>query len=220
MKAAGLKTWHSLIYPVTGYFRARRGRFMLKHFPCITSMKICDLGGSRHFWDNLGLDVLKKNVTIYNISTDETSAIKGGADQIKLHIYDGYNVPVKDQHFDLLICNSVLEHVPAGNRRVFAREMVRISKNIMCQTPAFVFPVEPHFIMPFIHWLPKRISYYLVFISPWKILSRPSLNTIREYFFGTNLLKEKELCELFPESSIEYEYFCGLKKSYLVIRKG
>lgn len=219
MRTAGLKTWHNLIYPITGFFRAKRGRFILKHFPNINNLKICDLGGSRHFWDNLGLDMPRKNITIYNISTNETGAIKGGKEEIQLHIYDGYNVPVKDRHFDLLICNSVLEHVPVEKRKVFAREMVRISKNIMCQTPAYVFPIEPHFIMPFIHWLPKRISYYLVFVSPWKILSRPSLNTIRGYFFGTNLLREKELRELFPKSSIEYEYFCGLKKSYLVVQK-
>lgn len=219
MKAAGLKRWHSLIYPVTGYFRRRRGKFILRHFPLIKSLKICDLGGSRHFWDNLGLDLPKKNVTIYNISANETGAIKGGKGEIKINIYDGYNVPVRDKYYDLLICNSVLEHVSATKRKILAREMMRISKKMLCQTPAYVFPVEPHFIMPFIHWLPKEIAYYLVFISPWKILSRPTTNTIREYFFGTNLLKESELRELFPEASIEYEYFCGLKKSYLLIMK-
>jgi hypothetical protein len=49
--------WNSLIYPVTRYFRRGRGDFISNNFPSIRNARICDLGGSRHFWDKLGLDL-------------------------------------------------------------------------------------------------------------------------------------------------------------------
>lgn len=215
-----LKLWHGVIHPIMKYFRKRRGRRLLKHFPDMGELRICDLGGSRHFWEKLDIGVPHKNITIYNINDDETQALRTeNYSDIEIRKYDGMTVPVGDNFFDLLICNSVIEHIPKPERAQIAKEMTRISRRIFCQTPAYSFPIDPHFLMPFIHWLPKKWGEYLLYVSPWKILSNPSRETVDHYFLGTNLLRKRELAELFPACAIEYEYFLGFVKSYLVVSK-
>lgn len=186
---------------------------LLKNFPNIRNLTICDLGGSRHFWDKLGLDIPYQNITIYNTNLAE---INLSINEIECIIYDGKNLPVRDKKFDLLICNSVIEHVSPNERFLLVNEMRRVAKNIFCQTPAYEFPIEPHFVMPIIHWFPRRLGFILAKISIWRILSRPDNQTIRNYWYGTKLLNKKEVDLLFPNARIEYEYFFGLTKSYYI----
>lgn len=216
-----MNLWSHFIHPVTRHFRRGRGDFLSKSFRGIGTARICDLGGSRHFWDKLGLDVPYANITIYNISTVETESVGALAEsEIPIVIYDGHRIPVPDKHFDLLICNSVLEHVPPPHRPALAAEMERVSKAVFCQTPAFSFPIEPHFIMPFVHWLPRGLGYHLIKFSPWRLLSRPSVDTMRSYWSDTRLLDRRELQALFPTAEIIGERMLGLTKSYYAIING
>jgi len=215
-----MRIWHRVIHPITQHFRQRRGQFLLANFPDIRELRICDLGGSQHFWEKLALDVPAPNITIYNISRDETqSVVASNASSISVQIYDGRRIPVPDKTFDLLVCNSVLEHVPIEERATLCREMSRVSRAVFLQTPAWSFPVEPHFLLPFVHWLPRRLGYWLAHFSPWRLLSRPSQETIRQYWWGTQLLRFKELQELFPAASIATERALGLTKSYYVLQR-
>jgi len=210
--------WHRVIHPITQHFRRERGRFLEARFPSIRRMRICDLGGSRHFWDKLNLDVPRQNITIYNISKDETQGMDvAELGDIQVVLYDGQRLPVEDGSFDLLVCNSVLEHVPLQQRTALVAEMHRVAAQVFCQTPARSFPVEPHFLMPFVHWLPRRVGFALAHISPWRLLSRPNAETIREYWWGTELLDEAEIEGLFPHASIESELMLGLVKSYYIV---
>lgn len=212
-----MSLWHRIIHPITQHFRQRRGRFILSQFPDIRSLKICDLGGSQHFWDKLGIDVPYEHITIYNISHSETQGVAADEQRIRVHIYDGHRLPEADGAFDLLICNSVLEHVPPAQRAALCVEMLRVAKAVFCQTPARSFPVEPHFLMPFVHWLPRGLGFQLIKLSPWRLLSRPDRATIEEYWWGTQLLDRRELQALFPAARIEAEDMFGLTKSYYVI---
>ena len=216
-----MNLWHRVIHPITQYFRQRRGRFILERFPAVRQARICDLGGSRHFWDKLDIDVPHPHITIYNISSNETQGIADGAvpsddGGIPVVIYDGQYIPVADGHFDLLVCNSVLEHVPPAQRAALAGEMQRVSKALFCQTPARSFPFEPHFLMPVVHWLPRGLGYQLIKVSPWRLLARPDAATMAGYWWGTQLLGRDELQALFPSARIESESLLGLTKSYYV----
>jgi len=209
--------WLNFIHPVTGLFRKRRGVFMRAQFPDIESMHVCDLGGSIHFWQKVGIRLPPDQLTILNIDEYVAGAIPGQEVPYKVVVYDGKHIPFPDGQFDLLVCNSVIEHVPPGERAQLAREMTRVARRIFCQTPAYSFPVEPHFVMPALHWLPKSIAYWLVLVSPWRILARPNREQIHSYFYGTNLLRKRELQALFPEGRISEERFLGLAKSYYVV---
>lgn len=66
-------------------------------------------------------------------------------------------LPFADAEFDLAYCSSVIEHVAAEQRPAFARELRRVARGWYVQTPALSFPVEPHALLPFAHWLPVAL---------------------------------------------------------------
>jgi hypothetical protein len=188
----------------------------------MTSYRICDLGGSIHFWVDSNLSECASNVEIFNLSNDaacseitshESESLKG----VRVFVYDGQHVPRADKYYDLLVCNSVIEHVAQSQRRILIREMLRIAKRIYLQTPAREFAIDPHFLIPLIHWLPKSVGYYLALISPWRLLSRPDRDTIQQYFFETNLLSRQELSAIFPEAKLLSERAIGMTKAHLAV---
>ncbi len=71
-------------------------------------------------------------------------------------------LPFNDDAFDLVYCNSVVEHITRTDRQRFAAEIRRVARGWLVQTPAWSFPVEPHALLPFAQWLPSRIrrSYW------------------------------------------------------------
>jgi SAM-dependent methyltransferase len=66
-------------------------------------------------------------------------------------------LPFADGAFDLAYCSSVIEHVAPAHRAAFARELRRVARGWYVQTPAYSFPVEPHALLPFAHWLPHAL---------------------------------------------------------------
>lgn len=66
-------------------------------------------------------------------------------------------LPFADGEFDLAYSSSVIEHVAPELRAAFASELRRVARGWMVQTPAWEFPVEPHALLPFAHWLPPRV---------------------------------------------------------------
>jgi hypothetical protein len=218
-----MRVWHTFIHPFMLHFRRKRGRLLLEEFPDIRNYKICDLGGSRHFWEKLGdLPVSKRQITIFNINVQETDGLtQNDCASIPIIIYDGKNIPAGTGAFDLCICNSVIEHVPLEQRSALVGEMCRVARNVFCQTPAFEFPIEPHFLMPCIHWVPRQLGYFLANLSIWRLLSQPDADTINRYWWGTALLNKSEIRALFPDAAIKEERFFGLPKSYYaIVKKG
>ena len=70
---------------------------------------------------------------------------------------DAMQFPVRDGSIDVIVCAQVYEHVP-DDRPLFA-EMKRALKSdglILFTGPNRLFPVEPHYFLPFLHWLPQR----------------------------------------------------------------
>jgi SAM-dependent methyltransferase len=62
-------------------------------------------------------------------------------------------LPFRDGEFDLAYCSSVIEHVEPERRDAFASELRRVARGWYVQTPAISFPIEPHALLPFAHWL-------------------------------------------------------------------
>jgi SAM-dependent methyltransferase len=65
-------------------------------------------------------------------------------------------LPFADHEFDLAYSNSLIEHLPRERRELFAHEVARVARGYLVQTPAYSFPIEPHALLPIVHWLPER----------------------------------------------------------------
>jgi SAM-dependent methyltransferase len=66
-------------------------------------------------------------------------------------------LPFDDDAFDLAYSSSVIEHVRRERRGAFAAELRRVARGWYVQTPARSFPIEPHALLPFAHWLPATL---------------------------------------------------------------
>jgi hypothetical protein len=126
---------------------------------------------------------------------------------------------IVDNEFHVVHSNSVIEHVGGRDRmKLFAAEVRRVAPRHFVQTPNYWFPVEPHTMLPFVHWLPHHLQISLV--QRFKLGHWPRLHDRAEAdkFLRENaLLSKREFGELFPESSIRVERFFGLPKSLLAI---
>jgi SAM-dependent methyltransferase len=83
-------------------------------------------------------------------------------------------LPFADDEYDLVYCSSVIEHVAPPRRRAFASELRRVGRGLYVQTPAFSFPIEPHSLLPFAHWLPvsaRRRYWRLGAAGAWEEIS-------------------------------------------------
>lgn len=71
---------------------------------------------------------------------------------------DARDLPFPDDSFDYVVSNAVIEHVggPAGARRMIT-ESERVARiGYLHTTPNRWFPIEPHLMIPLLHWLPEN----------------------------------------------------------------
>jgi hypothetical protein len=112
-------------------------------------------------------------------------------------------LPFADGEFDLAYSSSVVEHVAPADRVAFAGELRRIGRGVFVQTPAFSFPVEPHALLPFAHWLPPALRR-----PYWRLGAAGDWEDIR-------LLRRDELAALFPDAVVRPERLGPLVKSWV-----
>ena len=115
---------------------------------------------------------------------------------------DATRLPFRDGEFDIAYSNSVIEHLPPAERDAYARELRRVARRWFVQTPNRGFPVEPHALLPLVHWLPARLGRAL-----WR------LGVSGDPYDGVELLGARELRALFPDSVIVRERAGPLTKS-------
>jgi SAM-dependent methyltransferase len=101
---------------------------------------------------------------------------------------DGRELPFRDGAFDLGFSNAVVEHVAGGRegQRRFVHELCRVSGRVFVTTPNRYFPLEVHSLLPFAHWLPRRL--------------RDPLLRARGFDDVLEPLGPRELAALFPYS--------------------
>lgn len=78
---------------------------------------------------------------------------------LELVLADATSIPFRDGSFDFVLCNDVLEHV-CDERRLM-QELLRVlacngSAYIQCANKYQI--IEPHFLLPFLSWIPKRLA--------------------------------------------------------------
>lgn len=200
------------------YFRTRRLKELYHQLRIEKGTSVLDVGGSLYWWDLANkMNLPAPQVTILNLYQGPEQLPPG----ITWVVGDGKNLPFDDNAFDLVFCNSVIEHL--GNwesQQTFASEIMRVGSKHYIQTPNRYFFVEPHLITPFIHWLPQKIQLKLLRnFTLWGIMTRPSQEQCKNFLNEVRLLTESEMARLFSNSEITKEKFCGLTKSIIAVKK-
>jgi SAM-dependent methyltransferase len=121
---------------------------------------------------------------------------------------DARELPFADGEFDVAYSNSLIEHLPPADRARVAAEMARVGRRLFVQTPNRWFPVEPHALLPLVHWLPRALGRRL-----WR------LGVTGEPFDDIALLDARELRRLFPGAEIVRERVGPLTKSLIAVRR-
>ena len=193
---------HPIYRIVGGYFRRRRGRWLKQEFGnCKT---IVDLGGTVQSWREH--DFAADSVTLVNLGPAPAPL----EPRFRYIQGDACRTTLPDAGADLAFSNSVIEHVGDWDtQRRFAEELQRLGHRVYCQTPNKWFPIEPHFLTLFLHWLPPqwftaRVHRYLTVNG---LRGKPK-ETIR-------LLTKREVAELFPGCQIRTERFLLMPKSFV-----
>ncbi len=134
---------------------------------------------------------------------------------VALVVGDGRELPFEDGSFDIGFSNAVIEHVGSrDDQRRFAAEMVRVCRRVFVATPNSRFPIDPHTLLPFLHWLPRRVRHPLLHLTGnarWA--SEAALNP----------LSAGDLAALFPAQAgvrIVRQRVLGLTSVLIAVRDG
>lgn len=203
----------ALLYGTIRRFRRNRMAAFQRIFPLTPQTRILDVGGTSLNW---GLIAAQPKITLLNLPTAGEADVVG----------DGRCLPFRDRSFDVVFSNSVIEHISTTeDQRRFADEIRRTGRAYWVQTPDRRFPVEPHLVTPFLHWLPRRARAAIARrFTVWSLIERPSHDRwefyIRHCAEEVRLLDARELQALFPEATIIRERFLGLSKSLIAVASG
>lgn len=206
-------------------FRRRRFAPLKRVFERIHAAKgrveILDVGGRESYWNIVPADelaALGARITLLNLPEDCDPVER---DDVFVAVAgDGCALPWPDRSFDVSHSNSVIEHVFGWQNKVaFAREAMRVADVWFHQTPNFWFPWEPHFGMPFFHWMPEpwRIALTMRRRLAWSERSRDVDEAMRVVELAS-LLCHAQVAHLFPGATIRRERLAGLTKSFVATR--
>lgn len=72
---------------------------------------------------------------------------------------DAMFLPFADESIDFMICAQIYEHVP--NDEILFAEIYRTLRPgglVFFSGPNKLYPIEPHYFLPFLHWLPQELA--------------------------------------------------------------
>jgi hypothetical protein len=203
---------------LASWFRRRRFALFQELISSLnySPVTILDIGGWQSFWEVVGFVHTPHKFILLNIHPVGTRY-----SNFTSLLGDGRNLSsFKDKSIDVVFSNSVIEHLGTyEDQQAMAREVDRVGKKYYIQTPSFYFPIEPHFLFPFFHWLPFGIRRKLIKRFSLGFIERAysdqqALQILKEF----RLLKKSEMKALFPGATIYTEKFLGFTKSYIAIK--
>jgi len=210
---------HAIYARVSPAFRRQRFARFVEILHPRPGDRILDVGGVYTTW--VAQAPCAASVELFNILPSPLPPGKHSEYHFTETLGSALNLPYTDASFDIGFSNSVIEHVGTWeNQELFAREIRRVAKALWVQTPARSFFIEPHYLAPFIHWLPVSLRPFIArWLTPWAWLTRPDRAAVGARVREIRLLSEREVRQLFPDCEILKEKFLGLlTKSYVAYR--
>lgn len=176
-----------------------------------------DVGGTLEYWRMMEFVVPQgSEISVLNLELPTMAQYGPGFTFVK---GDATNLSgFADGSFDVVFSNSVIEHVGDFDaQRRMASEVRRVGVRYFVQTPNYWFPIEPHFLLPGVQWLPERRRAALVhrFRPGWYGKAVHSRCEAAEVVHSIQLLRRHQLEALFPDGSLYVERLLGLPKSFI-----
>ena len=157
-------------------------------------------GGVSVYWHLLPDDLVDHvSITILNLEVPKGARINSDCPQsLEFHyeVGGGRQLSNFDNNtFDLVHSNSVIEHVGVIKDMIsFASEIQSAGRRHYVQTPNIWFPIDPHYGVPFFHWLPWPLRAKILCWVPVGFKDR-----FAEYHDAVEFV---ELVNLFDESAL------------------
>jgi ubiquinone/menaquinone biosynthesis C-methylase UbiE len=209
------KLYGAIYQPFFRKFRSERLRRLCEVCGISENSRILDVGGSYNtFWV---YSPVKPKVTILNPKASWLECDEPGFSTM---LGDGRALPFENKSFDVVVSNSVIEHLGEWQQQqIFAEEIRRVGRSYWVQTPNRGFFMEPHFLAPLIHFLPKRYRKRVArYFTVWGLTIRPTPKQVDDLVEEISLLNKPEVQELFPDAEIICEKWCGMTKSIIACR--
>ena len=195
-------------YKITGGFRHRRFDFFWQTLGRHVGTRWwLDLGGGPGSYLLSELDASAHSgprVILLDMGEAELLDARKRFPQVQCVRADGEYLPFRDGAFNLVFCNSVIEHVP--NPDALAGEIRGTGRRFFVQTPNGNFPLESHshVPLPFFRWLPRPLQRLMCRLAgaDW------------DYLMSVHYLNERDLQNYFPGARMVRERAFGLTKSY------
>ena len=154
-------------------------------------------------------------ITILNLdaeeSRDENLIVRPG---------NACSTGLPDMSFDVVHSNSVIEHVGDGAAmKAMAGEVSRLAPSYFVQTPNYWFPVEPHYKLPLVQYLPYSAQAVVIDkLGANQTKFGPVLVDPRDLVKQTRLIGARQMRQLFPDARLWRERLFGLTKSLVALR--
>lgn len=198
-------------------FRRKRTELFLRTFRPDATTRILDVGGYVFDWWNVV--PIDSEIVILNPDRPALSSPMPG--RYTLMDGDGRHLPFADGQFPVVYSNSVVEHLCTWqDQQQFASEIRRVGRGYFVQTPNRWFPIEPHFVTLFVHFLPRAICRRVIrFLSIRGWVRRGDGIDLKQMADELRLLNKRDVQRLFPDAEIHRETLFGLTKSWIAIRR-
>jgi hypothetical protein len=233
-----------LLASLAGRARATRWSMLIERFPSLDRMRVLDMGGEVSAWRRA--PVQPRELVLLNLPpvTDFEPDVPWATQLIG----DACDPPadLQSESFDLVYCNSVIEHVGGHHRRIQLADAIDgLGEHHWVQTPFRYFPLEQHAVFPALQFLPVRVragvarhwpignlrqtfkgwpqtasgqrAYPQGVDGPEPLEHVPVYHAVRGVL-SIELLSTTEMRFLFPRSQIVRERFAGLTKSLIAVR--
>ena len=211
---------HTIYRQIFKIWRRKRFDLFLRLLEPRAADILLDVGGYPAFWTSRPQPV--ERIDTLNVHTVEWNNDSAPGHNIRTLLGDGCALDLPDKSYDIGFSNSVIEHVSTWeNQKRFAVEIRRVAKAIWVQTPAYECPMEPHYMTPFVHYLPRAVQKKtLRWVTLWGWIERPDAAQVERAVETTRLLRKSEMEELFPDCEIVTERIFGvIPKGYIAIRR-
>lgn len=207
-------------------FHEQRADLFMQLMRPQAGMRILDLGSG---WGDPFMARIARRVPVQVTLADVSEGPRHDAERLgfaAVIVEEGKPLPFADGEFDIVLSNSVIEHVTLSKeeckslrlpesewrrrsldaQREFALEVRRVGRRYFVQTPHKHFPLDLHMWLPGTNWLPHRVLQWLV-----PVVDRVWVK--QSGFPDWHLLGPEEMAALFPGARIHVERFLGLPKS-------